>query len=474
LKTKPRYIPFLVGTLWLGCSAPPSLELADPEETGPPPPAAASCTPPFLNDIGQTMFLFADDNLGVTCRVFLEQDACVVAIFRDCADPTPGEWQGRIDEDRLTFCPVAPVGGSSSLDSADCCTGSIETPPGDAVWSSLKCASTQDSERHSTYLEEEVDTEPFVAPSSPLAVSPADTSVVVDFTQLKTDPQQVFLTIRNPGIPARSGVYRGTVEGGNAIRIDNLSNSLSQPSVIRSSPIDNALFIVDGTAVHKVPADTLSVSVASSRTNTIDHLDVSAQWVIAAETSASGTSSLNVYEADSLSHRSSVSSDAEITAVFAPSTSYIAVATLKDQAEVLTIDPLFASRTLFLPTVPTASVLISGTRLAVAGPCGASTNSTVCYFEVDLDQTPPEIIARISVLDVRSVTSLSYRLDADEVVAVGDNGLLVQIVRSEARAKLGNRKLAETTFTRSEAGLRFLALSAQPSSGLAIFRWIER
>ncbi len=65
------------------CGAPPSPQ---PPELRPEPPSANDCDP--TPRVAHAPFHFADLQAGRSCRVFLEQDECVVAIFDDCTDPT--------------------------------------------------------------------------------------------------------------------------------------------------------------------------------------------------------------------------------------------------------------------------------------------------------------------------------------------------------------------------------------------------
>ena len=101
---------------------------------GPPPPTPAAAVlcerPGFPRDIGQDWYRLVDMDQGTSCTVFLEQDVCVLAIFRDCTDTgdAPREWQGVATVERtVELTPVYPQGASGVTVPRPpaCCIGAV-------------------------------------------------------------------------------------------------------------------------------------------------------------------------------------------------------------------------------------------------------------------------------------------------------------------------------------------------------------
>jgi hypothetical protein len=96
-----------------------------PEEAFPPLEAAADC-PPVLR-FAHDWFHFADLKQGHSCKTFLEQDECMLAIFRDCSVRSPDQlrqWQGVLSSERRV--ELEPVSNSATLTSPGTCRGTLE------------------------------------------------------------------------------------------------------------------------------------------------------------------------------------------------------------------------------------------------------------------------------------------------------------------------------------------------------------
>ncbi len=130
------------------CGSPEAPPIPPTNEIGPPPEASASCLPPFPT-FAQENFLIADIQGGRSCTAYLEQDVCVLGIFRDCTDTRsqPREWQGKVetrlreeDGEPITtvtldaFDPEGPNGPSPN-----CCTGELRQPEDAPPWALLRC-----------------------------------------------------------------------------------------------------------------------------------------------------------------------------------------------------------------------------------------------------------------------------------------------------------------------------------------------
>lgn len=135
----------LFAALGHGCGAPPAPAPPDLERIGPPPGAAAKCTPPWARNVGQAWYLLADLDEGVSCTAFLEQEDCVLGVFRDCTDLRTAErreWQGTIDGDRkVRLTAVYPEGGVRAPRAPRCCDGVVEDHDG-LLSASLACRRT--------------------------------------------------------------------------------------------------------------------------------------------------------------------------------------------------------------------------------------------------------------------------------------------------------------------------------------------
>ena len=118
-------------------------------QQAPTPAADVLCNDPgFVQDIGPDRYRLVDMDQGKSCPVFVEQDDCVVAIFRDCTDDstTPREWQGRARTDgSLRLDPLTPPTalGTALLRQPRCCEGPIVASSidveGATEWALLDC-----------------------------------------------------------------------------------------------------------------------------------------------------------------------------------------------------------------------------------------------------------------------------------------------------------------------------------------------
>lgn len=73
---------------------------------------------------------------------FIEQDECVLGVFRDCsASPETREWRGRIDQnDQITLDAIYdPSEGAGQPRRPQCCLGALRRPDEASAWSLLAC-----------------------------------------------------------------------------------------------------------------------------------------------------------------------------------------------------------------------------------------------------------------------------------------------------------------------------------------------
>lgn len=133
----PSRIAILIAVAALGCDPP---EAPDLFPTAPPPPAANDCVPPYAR-FANAPFLWVDLDRGASCTVFLEQDECVLGLFRDGCGGDEREWRGAIDgEDRIRLQALYPPGNGALLPRAPrCCDGLLIRSADDPPWAQLTC-----------------------------------------------------------------------------------------------------------------------------------------------------------------------------------------------------------------------------------------------------------------------------------------------------------------------------------------------
>src|SRR5262249_55091123 len=121
------------------CSSPQPPAIPDRETIGPPREASSECKPP-THMFAQDWFAIADLDIGSTCNAFIEQDECVIAIFRDCTDhdsTPPRSWQGAIGgppQLDIELIRTRETSGSIMSRSPISCTGSLQDVTDQPVW----------------------------------------------------------------------------------------------------------------------------------------------------------------------------------------------------------------------------------------------------------------------------------------------------------------------------------------------------
>lgn len=235
----------LLGLL-LACDAPP----APPAPSHPgAPPAAATCTPPYER-FGNTEVVWADLDLGRSCTAYLEQDECVLGIWRDCTTPTPREWRGRVTGSRVEMRALHPA-GSSLPRKPDCCHGEIvETDDGrriDFACSSGACTDEIDLVGHT--LE--------TGPRVPAGLLSSEGALPGVMKQVR-DGHGLLAS----GDPTRDGVWslaplerRLALDSAEAFAIDGAGRPWARS--------DTRLFGPDGSA-HDLPSDTQAMSARAT------------------------------------------------------------------------------------------------------------------------------------------------------------------------------------------------------------------
>lgn len=236
------------------CSSPPDPTIPPREEIGPPRPAATVlCFPPF-SDFAQDWFVLADLSLGVSCEVFLEQDECILGIYRDCTDPsaTSRQWVGMIDSkdmtDHLEFT-VHQGSGSVSGRPPKCCSGDLV----DQTWARLDCTLTSacnspsDDAHAGAYLERvDPSATPWGTVGTPVAVAPERT--LVDFAYV-SGASQLWAVARN-------AILVHPLEEASTT---TLPITVTDASLLVLADHQNTAYVADGTLLHRI--DTRSKSL---------------------------------------------------------------------------------------------------------------------------------------------------------------------------------------------------------------------
>src|SRR5262249_11798300 len=86
----------VVACLLVACSSPPPPLIPSRDAIGPPREADRNC-PISFERFAQAYFRIADLDRATSCIGYIEQDECILALFRDCTYDHPRSWQGFID-----------------------------------------------------------------------------------------------------------------------------------------------------------------------------------------------------------------------------------------------------------------------------------------------------------------------------------------------------------------------------------------
>ncbi|MCK6547502.1 hypothetical protein L6R52_16760, partial [Myxococcota bacterium] len=269
----------LVLSALTACSSPPPPVVPPRDVVGPPREAAIECTPPTAK-FAQQWFRLADLDTGTSCEVFVEQDECIVAIFRDCTTPEPElqrSWQGTIDHDmevalRRTRQSSASTPARTPID----CRGLLEKPADGPTWVKLHCrlmsGSADPVDHRGLYLE----AVPADAPVPPLAtIGPA-----VSIATAGTHPEdwasdvavlpaagELWATIAGGAQDPATGLYVGRTS---ASRLEKLAApTLAAPRTVRATKDEAWVFVSDDGALFRVNARTKEVAQTGSASEPI-------------------------------------------------------------------------------------------------------------------------------------------------------------------------------------------------------------
>lgn len=99
--------------------------------------AAASCSPPYAR-LGSGPFVWLDMDEGRACTAYLEQDECVLGVYRDCTSQDEREWRGGVGPGDTVELEALYLVPSISARAPLCCLGPL-TLGGDWPYAQLEC-----------------------------------------------------------------------------------------------------------------------------------------------------------------------------------------------------------------------------------------------------------------------------------------------------------------------------------------------
>lgn len=389
-----------------------------PSFAGTPPPEAAAdalCGEPgFAQEVGEDRYRFVDMDQGESCVVFLEQDACVLAIFDDCTDATesPREWQGRATEDRMvTLSPVyaQAISGVRIPRSPACCVGPVP-PAGRVEWLQLDCRLNSCVSRNrahtGVFMIRDVEQRP------PWTIETTETLVA---------PAAEERAVSAVWDDRRSEGWVGWAGGGLFVRdadgpAEVVAGVSSAGFVVQD---DEAVFVANERELVRFDKPTRAVSrreALPGRALALVRVD---EGVLVA-TDDDGDSQLALHDSDSLQLVATATHAGQINGLATRPAQGLAVATRDRVPQILFIgERLSAIATLDTATIqelqvdriaPFAPRLLTPDRLAFLGPCYRTASKTHCYFEHSI--AGPGRSERIGVPDEERLLTLHVATDS--------------------------------------------------------------
>jgi hypothetical protein len=443
--------------LW-ACERPPAPALPGRDRIGPPPEAAASCEPPFPMSFGEAWFLVADLDRGSVCTAFLEQDECVVGLFRDCSDLGPGtprEWQGRFTDRReLNLVALDPdETGARPARAPRCCVGPVgpEGPiPSFAVLECQLegCGAPRDARHAGLYLERlEPASAPPLAPLRTLdVVSPLAAPVpgLAPTMALLPERDELWVaTARRPG-GEPAGLHVVAVSSATPVRLDV---ALGGPRAMAVAADEGTVFVADEEAV-------LAIDAAGRRERRRLDLGAEITALVAARerlwvaTASSGAALLQAFSVSDLAPGPALALEAPVTGLVSLGADGAVALTLQGKSELMQVDaagavgstlPLDDFRELDLEgLLPRSLTALGGARVGFVARCGAGVERAECFFEADLSGRE---LTRTGVPGVGSLLGVAAS-GSDEVWIGSDDGVLTPLPTRPRRPWLQGRVAA--------------------------------
>jgi hypothetical protein len=389
---------------------------------GPPREAAADC-PPTL-PFAQAEFRIADLDRGKSCIGFLEQDECILALFRDCTYDHPRSWQGSLDMRKVVLnATYDPHQGVGARDPNECC-GPLVTPMGEPPWAKLSCViGGGNATAHAGFYLERADegVRPYYRFSPEAGVRLATPMTAIDgfapdFALLES-ARQLWALASGVGTGGNAtGVYFGATT---AAMLTRLATQLAAPSVIRASRDERFILVADGSTVHRIDTQT-RVDMPLTVSGGIVEMEVIGGGLLVASNAPPHSTRLRMFAIDSLQPATDEKTiDGQVFGIIPLPTSTTSIALVVfDSPEVSAIDANLAVVRTFMPytEAPTAYALIDRNTLAL----GYGTR----YLEVDLETNRSVLDLKLPESDVRS---LVFDPKKNAVIA-GSRGGVIQVI----------------------------------------------
>lgn len=213
---------FAIAALFLAaCPGPEAPIIPEQSVIGPPAPAGDHCPREAVTRFAQRWFRVADLDTGRECTGFIEQDECVVALFRDCTDPVSKpsrSWQGSIDKlKHITLARTTESANGIMARSPTECRGDLVLDLNEPIntWAKLVCKIPM-GEHGGFYFERiEEDIEPFarVDANEQITVFPDPPSdeQLPDLEIIKS--RNEIWALVSTGQAELSGLYTGSIDG---------------------------------------------------------------------------------------------------------------------------------------------------------------------------------------------------------------------------------------------------------------------
>ncbi len=376
---------------------------------------------------------------GTTCEVFVEQDVCVIAIFRDCTDLNDPvrEWQGLATIDRtVRISPLYP--DSVSLvglpRSPVCCEGTVVPDTGPTEWMRLDCRFDSCLNRgrpHAgLYLERDLSRAPAlsVVGTETVAVTASSSrrlGALWDatrdegwlgwpnaglFVRTANGPAEVVdrtLTVASIAHTADAVFAAG---GTNLARIDKASRSVTHQITLEGQVV--ATTVIDDRVLVAVDRGDVSI-VIRLRPDTLAELE-------------------RFVDPGRVIDLAPLPDDGRVvTALSSPPrlvvlTSTLAVVRSVQMNELLDLN--------IAGVEPEAPVAVDGSRVAFSGQCFRGGSTAHCYYEHTLLPEGPDQSVRLGVPNETRIAAILPQADDGRFAwLAGESGAIHRISRSPLR-----------------------------------------
>ena len=427
---------WLSALVLFACSSPPPPEIPPTSEIGPPPAAALMCFPPY-SMFAQKAFLLADLDQGTSCEVYIEQDECILGIYRDCTDPSPSsrQWVGIINStgmrDALEFDIIEGVGGIVPRP-PKCCDGELV----DGEWAVLDCALSSCSNNSDTahvgaYIESlDVAASPWGSVAGSGTVGGTG---LIDF---------VFVSGRQE-IWAITPVSLIVHEIGGASA--TLPINLTSASGIVLADHEGTAYVADGSQLLRIDTTTRAVDETVDLGAEVVVLTIGPAGVAVGVREGNGTR-LSLRRAGDLSTEDATHMfETEIgDAVPVQDGNSVTawVASVEGGNLLVLTSSLSVSRERSLTKPATKLFSPAPLVLGYFADCSNLSNMKHCYFELDLAR---EETRRIGIPDVGVLTDGAVSQDGTQMLFAGSDGGLGVLERATFRPRVRERVTLTTT-----------------------------